>query len=69
MILLVSIFNSTKQICLNMLVTALFGLGLGEGAALYIEQYPLWAPVSAQNETPVLYSKSLKKKHNMTSEP
>lgn len=69
MILLVSIFNSTKQICLNMLVTALFGLGLGEGAALYIEQYPLWAPVSAHNETPVLYSKSLKKKHNMTSEP
>lgn len=72
MILLVNIFNlqdSTKQICLNMLVTALFGLGLGEGAALYIEQYPLWAPVSAHNETPVLYSKSLKKKHNMTSEP
>lgn len=46
---LVNIFNlqdSTKQICLNMHVTALFGVGLREGAALYIEQYPLWALVS-----------------------
>lgn len=43
MILLVNIFNlqdSTKQICLNMHATALFGVGLGEGAAPYIEQYP-----------------------------